>query len=143
VGIVGCILFLPLGILKLLMTNTLAKTKITITQKKLIATYGQYFSHNITLPTDSISGVICRDISRGFTIKTPSKNITIVGVNNYKEILNVINELISNRGNTTESTTIFTQASNAEELKKYKDLLDQGIITQEEFDAKKKQLLGL
>lgn len=31
----------------------------------------------------------------------------------------------------------------AEELKKYKELLDQGVVTQEEFDAKKKQLLGL
>jgi predicted Zn-dependent peptidase len=28
-------------------------------------------------------------------------------------------------------------------LKKYKDLLDTGVISQEEFDAKKKQLLGL
>lgn len=34
-------------------------------------------------------------------------------------------------------------AGTAEELKKYKELLDQGVITQEEFDAKKKQLLGL
>ena len=33
--------------------------------------------------------------------------------------------------------------SNADELKKYKDLLDQNIITEEEFNAKKKQLLGL
>ena len=33
--------------------------------------------------------------------------------------------------------------SAADELKKYKDLLDSGVITQEEFDAKKKQLLGL
>lgn len=31
----------------------------------------------------------------------------------------------------------------AEELKKFKELLDDGVITQEEFDAKKKQLLGL
>lgn len=31
----------------------------------------------------------------------------------------------------------------AEELKKFKELLDSGVITQEEFDAKKKQLLGL
>ena len=30
-----------------------------------------------------------------------------------------------------------------ESIEKYKDLLDAGIITQEEFDAKKKQLLGL
>lgn len=31
----------------------------------------------------------------------------------------------------------------ADELKKYKELLDMGIITQEEFDAKKEQLLGI
>ena len=29
------------------------------------------------------------------------------------------------------------------ELAKYKDLLDRGIITQEEYDAKRKQILGL
>jgi hypothetical protein len=33
--------------------------------------------------------------------------------------------------------------SNADEMKKYKELLDSGVISQEEFDAKKKQLLGL
>lgn len=31
--------------------------------------------------------------------------------------------------------------SNAEEIKKYKDLLDQGVITQEDFETKKAQLL--
>ena len=33
--------------------------------------------------------------------------------------------------------------SPADELKKFKELLDMGAITQEEYDAKKKQLLGL
>lgn len=33
--------------------------------------------------------------------------------------------------------------SAADEIKKYKELLDSGVITQEEFDTKKKQLLGL
>jgi len=33
--------------------------------------------------------------------------------------------------------------SPAEEIKKFKELLDIGAISQEEFDAKKKQLLGL
>ena len=33
--------------------------------------------------------------------------------------------------------------SPADELKKFKELLDLGIVSQEEFDAKKKQLLGL
>lgn len=35
------------------------------------------------------------------------------------------------------------QQSNADELKKYKDLLDSAVITQEEFEVKKKQLLDL
>ena len=33
--------------------------------------------------------------------------------------------------------------NNVEELKKYKDLLNQGTITQDEFESKKKQLLGI
>tara|TARA_B100000212_G_C27331239_1_gene514730 strand:+ start:575 stop:841 length:267 start_codon:yes stop_codon:yes gene_type:complete len=33
--------------------------------------------------------------------------------------------------------------SEADELKKFADLKDQGIITEEEFNAKKKQILGL
>ena len=35
------------------------------------------------------------------------------------------------------------QLSPVEELKKYKELLDLGAISQEEFDLKKKELLGL
>ncbi len=40
-------------------------------------------------------------------------------------------------------TTTETNMNSTEEIKKYKELLDSNIITQEEFDAKKKQLLGL
>ena len=36
-----------------------------------------------------------------------------------------------------------TNTSGADEILKYKQLLDMGVISQEEFDAKKKQLLGL
>ena len=31
----------------------------------------------------------------------------------------------------------------AAEIKKYKGMMDDGLITQEEFDAKKKQILGI
>ena len=36
-----------------------------------------------------------------------------------------------------------TSISSADEIRKFKQLLDDGIITQEEFNVKKKQLLGL
>ena len=38
---------------------------------------------------------------------------------------------------------IYTTTSNADELKKYAELRDQGIITEEEFQFKKKKLLDL
>ncbi|MBR5134279.1 MAG: SHOCT domain-containing protein [Clostridia bacterium] len=38
---------------------------------------------------------------------------------------------------------VVQQVSSADELKKFKELLDLGVITQEEFDAKKKALLGI
>ena len=42
-----------------------------------------------------------------------------------------------------KAAVIVSSVSNADELKKYKDLLDSGVITEEEFESKKKQLLGL
>jgi hypothetical protein len=55
----------------------------------------------------------------------------------YTDINNALDH--SHSKNTQGNATI----SSADELKKFKELLDAGIITQEEFDAKKKQLLGL
>jgi hypothetical protein len=47
--------------------------------------------------------------------------------------------------NQKESTPaqVSPAVSSADELKKFKELFDGGVITQEEFDAKKKELLGL
>ncbi len=42
-----------------------------------------------------------------------------------------------------ENESAPSDKSSADELKKYKELLDMGAITQEEFDEKKKQLLNL
>ena len=56
-------------------------------------------------------------------------------------MLSVSWDEIKNAKNTPVIQT--AQLSAADELKKFKDLLDIGAITQEEFDAKKKQLLGL
>ncbi|MBE6806625.1 MAG: SHOCT domain-containing protein [Ruminococcaceae bacterium] len=68
---------------------------------------------------------------------------------NAEKIYSVINKLLIERQQNKQKevyvpvTQPSSQTSAADELKKYKDLLDAGIITQEEFDAKKKQLLGL
>ena len=73
------------------------------------------------------------EIDKLFTLRT---------VEDTLRIKNYIQEKI--RASKNPHPSITTQAlSPAEELKKFKELLDMGIITQEEFDTKKKQLLGL
>ena len=54
-----------------------------------------------------------------------------------------INNIITSKGLGAMRQAAEVQMGAAQELKKYKELLDAGVITQEEFDAKKKQLLGL
>lgn len=55
-----------------------------------------------------------------------------------------INEYIQAKiNNSSTNNSISAPVSNVDELKKYKQLLDDGIITQADYDAKKKQLLGL
>lgn len=60
---------------------------------------------------------------------------------NAREIKDYIEGIILNRSKNKE--TVIQQVSPAEELKKFKELLDMGVISQAEFDAKKKQILGL
>ncbi len=52
----------------------------------------------------------------------------------------VVDQLEQEKGVTKESTS---GTSSADEIKKFKELLDMDAITQEEFDTKKKELLGL
>ena len=63
------------------------------------------------------------------------------GVGQAKEWKKQI-EQAAQRANLTQ-TTPKNNADNTQELIKFKQLLDSGVISQEEFDAKKKQLLGL
>lgn len=55
------------------------------------------------------------------------------------------NKILENKRNHKSSgdTTVINQVSAADEVLKLKQLLDAGVLTQDEFDTKKKQLLGL
>ena len=98
----------------------------------------------VDLPISHISAIGMGWGNR-ITITSSSGHVTFFGVLNQEEINDKLTSLIKTKEEkNTESTTIITQSSsNAEELSKFKKLLDDGIITQEEFDAKKKQLLGI
>ena len=54
-----------------------------------------------------------------------------------------LKQLLESCSQTSTATSPTDTSSTADEIRKYKQLLDDGIISQEEFDAKKKQLLNL
>lgn len=76
------------------------------------------------------------------TVRGNNVNYRITRVINADEIKSEIDGMILG-AKTSAPETAQGRPSAAEELKQYKDLLDNGVITEEEFDAKKKQLLGL
>ena len=136
------LIFLIVGIILYI---SLAKVAITVTDKRVFgtATWGR----RVDLPLDSISAV-STSAFKGVAVATSSGTINFKAIENYKEIHETVGGLLIDRQNKSQpisQTTIKQeiQQSDADELKKYKELLDSGIITQEEFDAKKKQLLGV
>ena len=58
------------------------------------------------------------------------------------EVVNFIKNKVSEY-KSNKNAPVVAQLSPADELKKFKELFDMGIINQDEFDAKKKELLGL
>ena len=141
-AIVYFILF-PLAIIFWLIGSGLKNQKLVVTEDNIRGTYGKLFKRNIDLPLDSINSTEVVKRSGIINISTSSQKIHFESLLNAEEISIVINDLIRNRQKKPSTTTIIQQSDAADELSKFKNLLDQGVITQEEFDAKKKQLLGL
>ena len=117
---------------------------LTVTDKRI---YGKIaWGKRVDLPVDSISATATIPLLKGVSVSTSSGKISFLVIKNANEIYKIFSDLIIERQKETVKTpnNIIMQTSDeADKLKKYKDLLDSGVITQEEFDAKKKQLLGL
>ena len=69
--------------------------------------------------------------------------LLLVPIEMMEKIKLKIDELISKHRQSNNNSNVVNQISVADELEKFSNLLEKGIITQEEFDLKKKQLLGL
>lgn len=135
----------PIGtVLALLFFFSMNKTDLTVTDKRV---YGKAsWGRRVDLPLDSISAV-GTSAFKGIAVASSSGKIKIKGIKNRDEIHEAISKLLMDRQNKPNGETMVIKQespqSNADEIKQFKELLDSGIITQEEFDAKKKQLLGL
>ena len=136
---------------------------LIITNKRVSFTGGKFGKRKApierNIPVDSITSV-SKGFSKEVTI-TSSSGIITYYAENPTEVYDTINNLINKRLTNTENDGRPTQSilaaetkqtstnddtkmlHNMEMLRNYKKLLDDGILTQDEFDAKKKQLLEL
>lgn len=114
-----------------------SKMQIVVTNKRV---YGvARFGKRVDLPIDLISAVgTC--MFKGIIVSSSSGKIRFLLINNRDEIHKTISNLLITR---QDKKQVVNNTSTTDELMKYKELLDSGVITQEEFDAKKKQLLNL
>lgn len=115
--------------------------RILMAQQKVIGQVIQTVDFNnlndITMSTGMLLGVITID-----TIK--EKFNVAVNKQAAKNINSVIHDvLLSLKRQKKVIPTTSRTVSSADEILKYKKLLDMGAITQDEFNKKKKQLLGI
>ncbi|EGO5065343.1 hypothetical protein H6228_001249 [Enterococcus faecalis] len=83
-----------------------------------------------------------RESRAGIFAATKDENTVMFARKYYKEMLNLKN-YIEYQQKTIFDNSASNQLSPADEILKLKTLLDSNIITQEEFEAKKRELLNL
>lgn len=147
--LIGLGIFGGLSLISVICYFGLKSYELVVTDKRI---YGAIsFGKRVDLPMDSVSAVAVIPLSKGISVSTSSGSISFRYIKNAEEIHECINQLLiarqqtqteEKRTSSTENTVAVAQ-DKYDELKKLKDLLDMGVITPEEFDAKKKQLLGL
>lgn len=124
---------------------------LAVTNKRLIVG-GKTSSGWFDKPKDTVVSMELKKVKKmryeGFfaVIETLESTYSIKTVNPtaIKHIGDNLWDAIEREQNAQKSPVrVVVQESVTDEIKKFKELLDMGAITQEEFDAKKKQLLGL
>lgn len=119
--------------------------ELTVTDKRV---YGKVaWGKRVDLPVDSVSATATISLFKGVSVSTSSGKISFLAIKNANEIYEAVSKLLVERQQENKTAVVATTApaatDEAEQLQKFKKLLDDGVITQEEFDAKKKQILGL
>ncbi len=126
-AIVGGALLGPVGAIA---GGTSKKISQVCTRLELVIT-----TKNVDYPTVKIYYL------SGETSKT---SITYINcIDNAQKIISKVNMILNQMQEVNSRNDLPVQLSPADEIKKYKELLDIGAITLDEFESKKKQLLNL
>lgn len=125
-------------VLLMVLNLSLLKSTMIVTDKRIYGT--TYFGKRVDIPLDSVSAIAVK-YHHVVSASSSSGKISFALIENSDEIHKCISDLLIAR-QAQKQAPMMQSMTNADELKKYKELLDNGVITLEEFDRKKKQLLG-
>jgi hypothetical protein len=131
------VLGLVLLIMAIVWYRKVSQCSLTITDKRVYGT--AEFGRRVDLPLDKVSSVGVGPM-KSISIATSSGVINFFFCTNKEKVFDTVSSLLIARQQNPQTVSVH---NGADELKKYKDLLDDGVISQEEFEAKKKQLLDL
>ncbi len=140
--VVGFCPFVLLALLAFLIKFWLSSYEMVVTDKRI---YGKVaWGKRVDLPFDSISATATLRAFKGVAVSSASGKIKFLLIKNANEMYTEINKLLIERQKKeAPAVTEEKKTDTPDDLIKLKELLDMNIISQEEFDAKKKQILGL
>ncbi|MFK5676069.1 PH domain-containing protein [Ligilactobacillus sp. LYQ60] len=130
-------------------------TVLAVTTDKRVFLYNanMFVGGNITdIPLNKISAVSINAglVLAGIKITSDFGSVSLRNItkNSAKKLRDELNSQIKKFNQTKNQSSNRSpeksqNLSDVEQIKQFKQLLDDGILTQEEFDAKKKQILGL
>lgn len=126
----------------IIMKSNTEKCKITVTNAAISGKLPH--GKTVHIPLNQITA-INRSSFNGVSITSIGNVSNFHCIENREEVIKAISYLLANPQQSSAQPTQSASAngSEAEQLKRLKDLFDSGVLTQEEFDAKKKQVLGL
>lgn len=129
-------------LVSIIMKSNTEKSEITVTNEEIFGMLPH--GKEVHIPLNQITA-INRSSFNGVSITSIGNVSNFHCIENREEVMKAISYLLANPQQSSMQPTQSASANDgeAEQLKRLKDLLDSGVLTQEEFDTKKKQILGL
>jgi len=110
----------------------ISRMTVTVTKSRIVGR--SLFGRKTEIPLDAVSAFGTNNY-KGIYIASASNKMNFLLISNRNEVLEHIRKLINARHDRRHH-------SPTEEIREYKALLDEGLITIKEYDKKKKQLLN-
>ena len=129
-------------IVGIIMKSNTEKCEITVTNEAISGKLPH--GKEVHIPLNQITA-INRSSFNGVSITSIGNVSNFHCIENREEVMKAISYLLANpqQSSAQPAQSASANDSEAEQLKRLKDLLDSGVLSQEEFDTKKKQILGL